>query len=422
MPTGMLTILPLALVLMLISAFFSGSEAAYFSLSQNQRRSLAKSKAPADRVAYTLLAKSEPLLMGILFWNLLINITYFSLVSRVGLSLQAASGEDNSSFALVTLIGLIAIILFGEFLPKSLAVLYPLSVVRWVAFPLALAIKPISILTPVMRLVTETSRRLFFPGIQPEPYLETEDLNRVVELSTDTDTLLETESQVLQNIIQLKEIQVEEWMRPRTQYATFRLPLDWEQLVAQQMPGGYVLVTHKSRDLIMSYLDLRNLAPKDFQQLERQLSPVIVVPWCATIADTLQRLRSGSRRVAVVVNEYGDAIGVLTWDDIFDAILQLQQGRTQKELARAEIRRMGENRWMATGLTKIRRLERALGLKLEDAESLTVGGLVQQRLRRVPEVGDSCSLGDLNFTVLEAGGRGELLIEVKVDTEPEPAL
>lgn len=135
MPTGLLTFLPLALVLMLISAFFSGSEAAYFSLSQNQRRSLAKSKAPADRVAYTLLAKSEPLLMGILFWNLLINVTYFSLISRVGLSLQTASGEDNSRFALVTLIGLVAIILFGEFLPKSLAVLYPLSVVRWVAFP-----------------------------------------------------------------------------------------------------------------------------------------------------------------------------------------------------------------------------------------------------------------------------------------------
>jgi len=421
MSTGLLTFLPLALVLLLVSAFFSGSEAAYFSLTQIQRRSLAKSKSSTDRVAHALLSNSERLLMGILFWNLLINISYFSLISRLGLTIDDGLDEDSSSFALVTIVGLVVIILFGEFLPKSLAVLYPMVVVRWVAFPLGLAIRAISILAPTLQFVTETSRRLLFPGVQPEPYLETEDLNRVVELSSDTDSLLETESQVLQNIIQLKEIQVEEWMRPRTQYLTFCLPLDWEQLGSQLTPSGYVLVVKRSLDQITSYLDLRNLAPRDFSQLEKMLTPVEVVPWCANIADTFQRLCSGSRRVAVIVNEYGDAVGILTWEDIFDAILQLQQGRTHKELARAEIRKMGEDRWLATGLTKIRRLERALGRKIEDAESLTVGGVVQQRLRRLPEVGDICCIAGLTFAVLEAGSRGELLVEVKVGPDEELA-
>ena len=218
MSAELLAVLPLALGLLVISAFFSGSEAAYFSLSQAQRRSLAKSKTNGDRVASTLLNNSEQLLMGILFWNLVINIAYFTLISRIGLRVEASSPETGSSFVMISIGGLVAIILFGEFLPKSLGVLYPLSVVRWVAIPLALAIRSVNRLAPLLQVITETSRRLLFPRVASEPYLGTEELNRVVELSSSSDSLLETETQVLQNIIQLKEIRVEEWMRPRTQF------------------------------------------------------------------------------------------------------------------------------------------------------------------------------------------------------------
>lgn len=419
MPTEVLAILPVAVLLLVASAFFSGCEAAYFSLSLTERRNLAKSKNPSERVASTLLGNSEHLLMGILFWNLVINISFFSLISRMSLTLEGNNAIDGSGIALLAVGSLLSVILFGEFLPKSIGVLYPMIIAKWAAFPLAIALRATRLITPALEVVTEATRRLLWPGLQSEPYLSTDDLNRVVELSADTDSLIETESQVLQNIIQLKEIHVEEWMRPRTQYWTFTPPLSWEQIGKKMTPSGYMLITNLAGDQLVSYVDLRNLPPRESDVLSRHQRPVIVVPWCATIADTFQSLCSQSRRVAVIVNEYGDTVGVLTWEDIFDAILQFQQGRTHRELARAGIRKMADDRWLTTGMTKTRRLERALGIKIEDADSLTIGGIIQQRLRRLPETGDICEAGGLRLTVLEAGKRGELLIEVTLVPESE---
>ena len=419
MPADVLIYGPIALLLMIASGFFSGSEAAYFSLSMAQRGSLAKSKLAADRVAVALLSDSERLLMGVLFWNLIINLSYFALVSHVTILLGQQRPDSGPLLASIAFGALLAIILFGEFLPKSVAVSYPLVIARLVAIPLALAIRALSLIMPVLELITEASRRLLWPGLQPEPYLSAADLNRVVTLSAGEDSLMDTESQVLQNIIQLKEIRAEEWMRPRTQYLTFSPPIDWAQLGSQLTPSGYMLVTSRQGGEIVGYVDLRNLAPRDFTSLAAQQKLVLVVPWCTNIADTLQRLCKTNRRVAVIVNEYGESVGVLTWEDIFDAILQLQHGRTQRELARAEIRKIGQSRWLVTGTTKVRRLQRAMGRDLGEAHNLTVGGIVQERLRRIPEPGDVCQLGEVRLEVLEAGPRGQLLIEIAVQPAGE---
>ena len=122
--------LPGILILLCCSGFFSGSEAAFFSLTPGQRLSLAEGNRAA-RVAAGLVAQSERLLMGVLFWNLAINIGYFTLVSRVCLELDAAADTTGGSgAAIVTIAALLIIILVGEFVPKSIAVLYPLFIVR----------------------------------------------------------------------------------------------------------------------------------------------------------------------------------------------------------------------------------------------------------------------------------------------------
>jgi putative hemolysin len=417
--TELLATMPLIVLLLLSSAFFSGSEAAFFSLTLAQRRGLERSSRLHARMASSLLNHSERTLMGILFWNLVINISYFSLISRLGLALSPEHPDHSARVVLLAVGGLVAIILLGEFLPKSMGVLYPLGIVRWTAFPLSFAVRAISVIMPVLEFITEFSRRLLWPSLRTEPYLSTEDLNRAIELSSGADSLIETEALVLQNIIQLREIRAEEWMRPRTQHRTFSWPIDWEQLGSQMTPSGYMLIADPLGNHVVAYIDLRNLSPRELSHFESHRKSVVIVPWCTGIADTLQRLCRADRRVALVVNEYGDSIGILTWEDIFDAILQLQAGRSYRELARAEIRKMGEDRWLATGMTKLRRLERAIGKKIDDAESLTLAGIVQQQLRRLPEAGDTCQVGQLRLSVLEAGDRGELLIEVTIIPESE---
>lgn len=401
---------PGMLSLLALSGFFSGSEAAFFSLSLAQRRSLlaASNSGP---LALALLKRPERLLMGILFWNLAINISYFSLASRASLSVDESSPTLAAG---LTLGSLLVIIVFGEFLPKSLAVLYPVVFIRFVTVPLAIAIRVLDGVLPAIRLVNEASRRLLWPGLKPEPHLELADLDRAVELSTNDSQLFEHERLVLRNIIALSEIRVEEWMRPRTQYRSFKPPVEMEQLGGEKTPSGYMLVTTSDGNDIVSAIDLPSLLPRQCSDLTKHQQPLAIVPWCATVADALKQLRDQNLRVAVVVNEFGETVGVLTWDEIFEAILQTNNLQSQPALKKAGVTVESPGVWLATGLTKLRRLERVMGRKIKFGRSLTVGGVVQEKLRRLPEQGDVCVAEDLQFEVVEAGTREDFLIRVSV--------
>jgi putative hemolysin len=402
--------LPGMLLLLMLSAFFSGSEAAFFSLTLSQRRGLSKGSRAA-RTAHSLLRRSERLLMGILFWNLVINLSFFSLVSRLSLAIEPAASASQIA-AMLTFLSLLLIIVFGEFIPKSLAVLYPVVVVQVVAIPLSLAIRLIDAFLPVIKFVNEASRRLLWPGLKPESYLELADLERAIELSTDDAQLYEHERQVLRNVVQLSEIRVEEWMRPRTQYRSFTPPLSISQLGGRKTPSGYMLVTDNEGREVISAISLNSILPSDVDDLGSQKKSLVVVPWCATIADALKKLREAKRRVAVVVNEFGETVGVLTWEDIFDAILHSEDSTSHRELAKAEVHLESDGVWLATGMTKLRRLEKLMGRRLNVSRNLTVGGVVQEQLHRLAEKGDICRVEGLQFEVLKAGLRGEILVRI----------
>lgn len=408
--TDLWAYLPGALVLLLMSGFFSGSEAAFFSLTPAQRRQLSRG-GRAERMAHKLLRRSERLLMGILFWNLAINIGYFSLASAIGLKL----GESWA--AVIALGSLLAIIVFGEFLPKSFAVTYPIAIARTVVVPLAVAVRIVDFLLPAIRLVNEASRRLIWPGFKSEPYLELSDLDRAIELSTENDVLFEQESQVLRNVVRLSEIRVEEWMRPRTQFRTFPPPPSLEQLGGEVPPSGFMLIADTAGREITSVVDVSRISGDPNQDLRPLQQVPVVVPWCATIADALGQLNTRDQRIALVVNEYGESIGVLTWEEIFEAVLQAEKSHSLRALARAEIRPEGPGVWLATGMTKLRRLERVIGTRLQVSSSLTIAGVMQEQLHRLAEEGDTCDYEGMHLEVIEAGSRGELLVRIQLEPE-----
>jgi CBS domain containing-hemolysin-like protein len=201
-------------------------------------------------------------------------------------------------------------------------------------------------------------------------------------------------------------------MRPRTQFRTFKPPVTLESLGGERTPSGYVLITDANGHEPASAVDLSRLGSTATADLRQLSEPVEVVPWCATIADALNKLTQANRRVAVVVNEFGETIGVITWDDILEAILQVQDNVSQRDLAKAEIKDLGDGVWQATGMTKLRRLERVIGRRIDASGSLTVGGVIHENLRRLPENGDSCFLDGLRLEIVQTAARGEMLVQI----------
>lgn len=402
--------------LILVSAFFSSSEAALFYLNRQQRRRLAAGN-PAQRLAARLLAQPDRLLTAVLFGNLVVNLAYFTLASILSISLESAGRPAGAaSLALGALVGLIVL---GEMVPKCLAVLRPAGLAMLVAPPVAATVRLLDPVLPLLRAVNLASRRLLWPTFQPEPYLQVRDLERAVRLSTADATLLEQERKVLESIVLLTELRADELMRPRTQVLVFRPPVRLTDLQGRLTPSGYLLVTEPDSDEVAGAIALCELHSIPAENLEHYAEPVVYVPWCTTAAEALETMQRRHRRVAAVVNEYGETIGILTWDDMLETIFAHAPSRSGRLLRRPAIEQVDEQRWQVNGITSLSRLARHFGVPRPPSKSVTVEGAIQETLGRLPQVGDCCRFGPFQLKVLEATPRGQLRVELTLAAQPE---
>ncbi len=381
------------------SAFFSGSEASLFYLRRADRQALANGTA-AQRAAERLLADPERLLTAVLFWNLTVNIAYFAIVAIVGLRLERHPQVGQTGGVIFATLSLLAIIFLSEMVPKSIAVLQARRIAGFVGIPLASFVRLIDPIMPTLRAVSDVSRRLLMPGIVMEKYLELDDLQHAINVSHDVD-LLDQERAVLRNIVALSDIRVEEWMRPRSKLVTFRAPVPIADLGGRLPPTGYALIADGDNDDIVGSVNLHSLADFDEGHLEKSANDVIFAPWCAPVAETFQQMQRTACDVTVVVNELGETIGVLTLDQIIHAVLTDQPGRGEGLLNRAPLRQIREGIWEVDGVTNIRRLARTFEVTLPTSRHVTVSGVVQETLERLPVVGDECVWGPFCITVMQ---------------------
>jgi len=403
-------------VLLLCSAFFSASEAAMFSLRKAQRKELSKGTR-AQQITARLLDDPERLLTAVLFWNLAMNLSFFTIGSIISLKMQeAGQATAAGAFAVGSLV---TIITFGEMLPKSLGVLQPQWLAVWLAIPLAVTIRVIDPLLPIFNLATLLSRRLLWPTFESEPYLHVRDLERAVKLSGVDTVLVEQEERVLESIVLLSDIRAEELMRPRTQFLTYRPPVTLADLKARPPSGGYLLVTETDSEEVAAAIALDDVWQIPDGPLDLLAEPVIYVPWSTRAADVLELIRRRKREVAAVVNEFGETIGILTFDDILDTLFSGAPSRSERLLRRDPIRPLAPGVWHVTGMTGVRRLARYFQIDQPATHSVTLSGVIQEVLERLPERGDECSWGPFFFKILDVPLRGQLLIELTMPDAKE---
>lgn len=412
-----LTLVAMA-VLICGSAFFSASEAALFYLRAPVVRSMRKGTR-SERNAATLLADPDRLLSAVLLWNLVINMLYFALASRISLFLESETEWGTTGAVFFGSAALLSIIFLSEMLPKSVAVLSARPFAGFVALPLAIAIRLVDPFMPLLRTANELSRRVLWPRFQPEPHLAPDDLERAIELSTDDAELIVQEKAALNNIVLLSQIKVDEWMRPRNQFTTYYPPITRNDLGGQVPPSGYVLIGNPESREITAAIHLENVAVLPETSLETLAKEVAYVPWCSSMADVLQRMRAGRYEVAAVVNEFGDTIGVVTHEDILDTVFQYQPSRSKILMDHNPIHNLGDGRWLVAGVTGLRRLSRFLNRELPSSKNNTVAGVVQEQLGRIVQVGDVCQWGPFRLLVLEVPYRGHMLIEMELTSDNE---
>lgn len=393
--------------LTLASGFFSSSETALFYLSRDELRGFRVGKPRQRRVA-GLLRDPDRLLTAILFWNLVINLAYFAISVVVTRHLAAAGYQKSAGVFGVG--GLVMIILLGEVLPKSVAVVFRKSLAPAFSFPLSAAVRLIDPVTPLFRKVTRVVRRVFWPHLPRERYLEAGDLERAVDASKLSDDVIRQERQVLHSILDLSEITAEEAMRPRGTYFSFEGQVNLDDLQGEVPGSAYIAIRKPGSEDIEGVVALANFSQIPKQHLEQAAEDVVIVPWCSNLAYTLQLLRDRLCSVAAVVNEYGETIGIVTYEDIVDTILGAQPSRAKRLLQREPVLEIAPGNYHVEGITTLRYLCLRLGITYQPTSDalVTVLGMLHEELERIPVVGDECTWRDYRIRVIEVSRRGQL--------------
>ena len=397
--------------LMLVSAFFSASETAIFYLSHDELRGFRVGR-PRERLIAELLQDVDRLLMAVLFWNLVTNLSYFAVSIVATQSLT--SGGHGVAAALFGVLSLCGIILFGEVVPKSLAVVFRRPLSTLVVWPLAVAVHIFDPISPHFRKLARLTRRTFWPHVTREPLLETDDLEQAVENSKHSKDVIVQERQVLHNILDLSEIPVEEVMRPRGTYATVSAPVGVRDLRQLDVSHEYLAMLREGTEDIQSAVVMAGHSSIPEENIEQIAEEVIHVPWCSNLAYTLQLMRDQFRNVASVVNEYGESIGIVTYEDIVDTILTPQPSRAKRLLHREPVLQVAPGRYHVEAITSLRYLCKRLTIDYEPTSDgqITVAGMLHEQLERIPAVGDECEWRGFRIRVIDLSERGKMRVMV----------
>ncbi len=394
-----------ALVLLIgCSAFFSGSETGLMTINRYRLRHRAKSGDKAAQRASKLLERPDRLIGIILLGNNFVNILASSLATVVAIYFMGETGIVASTVAMT-----IIVLVFGEVAPKTLAALHP----ERIAYPAS------AVLTPLLRvfyplvwftnLIVNGLLRLFRVTVQAsgQQSLSAEELRTVV---LEAGVMIPKRHQtMLLGILELEEITVNDIMVPRNELEGIDLEDEWEQIVAKltRYPYTRLLVYRGTIEQVVGFLHVRKvfnlmIQKPDFNRadLESLVREPYFIPEGTSLTRQLLNFQQLRRRVGLVVDEYGDVLGLVTLEDILEEIV----GEFTTDPATFGKRNLiprADGGYVVDGRTPVRALNRALDWHLPTDGPRTLNGLVMEHLEAIPEPGARLSLAGHPTEIVE---------------------
>ncbi len=311
----------LLIILLFLSAFFSGSETAFFSLSPQDIDKLKREDSHAAHRVLKHLSNSDRLLGTLLLGNNFVNVAIV-LLSTFLMNTLIEFSSPLASFLIQTVCVTFLLALFGEVLPKTVATQYALALTKKVAYPLAVISK---MLHPLTWLLNRLTKRVNKSLSNVRSNVSIDELSQAVDLAGESSA---EDKKILKGIVRFVNIDVREVMRPRINVDAVEISMDFPAVRNKMIECGYsrIPVYEKTPDHVKGILYVKDLMPHlytedaDFvwQQLIRD---AYFVPENKKINDLLEEFRQKKMHMAVVVDEYGGTEGIVTLEDILEEIV-----------------------------------------------------------------------------------------------------
>lgn len=393
----------LLVFLILCSAFFSSSETGMLSLNRYRLRHMVREGHKGARRASDLLGRPDRLLGTILVGNNIVNILAASIATVLAVELWGEAG-----IAISTVLLTIVVLIFGEITPKTLAALRP----EQVAFPASHVLQLLMrLFYPLVWLTGAISNgllRLF--GVDPaqsrQDSLSTEELRSVVRESGPG--LPRDRQNMLLGILDLEKVTVNDIMIPRNEVFGIDLEDDIDQIVTQLRTTSHTRLPVYRHDLnqIEGVIHMRRIARLlthsrlTSEALRSSCVEPYFVPENTPLSIQLINFQKFKRRMGMVVDEYGEVIGLVTLEDILEEIVG--EFTTQPGVREPDIHPQEDGSYLVEGSANIRDVNRELDWHLPCDGPRTINGLVTEALENIPESSVCLKIGPYRLEILES--------------------
>lgn len=394
------------LVLLLgLSAFFSSAETALFSLSPMQIHRIRRHAPKSAKQIEAILAAPADLLSSILIGNTVVNVAAANLGFVIADHFLHPYGE-----AVAIPVMTVVLIIFGEVTPKRLAVRQPEALARHYVSSLR---GLIWLCAPVQALLSRITRSIQ-PYLTPHRAgLTEEELLTAVDVGHEEGVLNKEERMMVDGIIRLEGLQARDVMTPRVDLIGIDLnsPPDTYQETCRKVRFRYLPVYRHDMDHVEGFLDVAQFLLTPDQDIKTAMSPHFYVPDSAPLDTLLTTFQQQSRRLAIVIDEYGGTAGLITRGDILDEIAEFVTGKPDGKSA--SIEPAGTQRWRVNGSTSLEEINYELDLALEAEGADRIAGWVTARTERIPKTGDVIEATGCRVTVLQM--RKHRITQVQID-------
>jgi magnesium and cobalt exporter, CNNM family len=401
--------------LLLLSAFFSSSETAMMALNRYRLKHLRK-KHRGARQAYKLLKRPDKLIGIILIGNNLVNILASAIATVIAIRLYGDAG-----ILIATLLLTLAVLIFSEVTPKTVAALHP----EGIAFTASYVLRPLLIVFyPFVWLVNQISNgllRIF--GINPnkkrDDGLSKDEIRTVVDVSSQK---IPEHQDMLINILDLETVSVNDIMVPRNEIVGLDLDDGIESLLNIIISSGYTRLPIYRGDInhVEGFLHMKNVTRLlrsggeglTKEAIKRFAREPYFIPENTPLNKQLLNFRHVRRRIGFVVDEYGEIEGLVTMEDILEEIVgDFTTNKAEDE--QEEIIELEHRTFEIDGSATIRDINKANNWELPTDGPKTISGLVLEHLENIPDGNVTFTIGQYRFETLKLSGKKVAKLKVK---------
>lgn len=404
MDVAMILTMAAIFVLLMMSAFFSGSETALTAASKARLHAKAKEGDKRAIMVNKMREKKDRMIGALLLGNNLVNILSSSLATGLLIQIFGQGGILYATFIMTSMI-----LIFSEVLPKT----YALHDAEDVAMKVAPFVRiVIMVLAPVTELVAQIVRGVLhmlgvnISMVRAGSHMEV--LRGAIDLHQGGDEETNAQRAMLRSILDLADVTVEEVMTHRNNMVTMDAGKPLDEIITEMLDGPYTRIPlwRDDPDNIVGVINtkalLREMKARSGKTTRIDVEMIANEPWfipnTTTLFDQLQAFRQRREHFALVVDEYGTLMGLATLEDILEEIV----GEIDDELDHivAGVRRQSNGSYMVDGTVTIRDLNREFEWNLPDEEYTTLAGLVLYESQMLPEVGRSFHFHGFRFDVV----------------------